>query len=75
MPEEVDQGISRRDLLKRGAALGGAVVWMTPLVQTVGMGPAFAETVSPGIVEDDCDDDDGDDCDDDGGEDDGGEED
>ena len=48
MPEEVDQGISRRDLLKRSAALGGAVVWVTPLVQVVGMGRAFAETPSPG---------------------------
>ena len=43
------------------------MVWMTPLVQMVGMGPAFAETVSPGIVEDDGDD--GDDGDDDGGDD------
>lgn len=41
-------GVSRRDLLKRGAALGGAIVWMTPVVQTVGMSPALAQTVSEG---------------------------
>ena len=43
-------GLSRRDLLKRGAALGGALVWVTPIVQVVGMRPAFAQTVSPGGV-------------------------
>ena len=47
MGEETGQGISRRDLLRRGAALGGAVVWMTPVVQTLGMGRAFAQTASP----------------------------
>jgi hypothetical protein len=47
MPENSSQGITRRDLLKRGAALGGAVVWVTPVVQTVGMGRAFATTASP----------------------------
>ena len=47
MGEETSQGISRRDLLRRGAALGGAVVWMTPVVQTLGMGRAFAQTASP----------------------------
>jgi len=45
--EETSQGISRRDLLRRGAALGGAVVWMTPVVQTRGMGRSFAQTASP----------------------------
>ena len=47
MPEETSRGISRRDLLKRGAVLGGAVVWVTPVVQTLGMGRAFAQTASP----------------------------
>ena len=42
-----DQGITRRDLLRRGAALGGAVVWTTPVVQTLGMGRAFAQSTSP----------------------------
>ena len=47
MAENENQGITRRDLLKRGAALGGAVVWATPVVQTLGMGRAFAQTASP----------------------------
>ena len=47
MAENQEQGISRRDLLKRGAALGGAVVWATPVVQTLGMGRAYAQTTSP----------------------------
>jgi hypothetical protein len=47
MAENESQGISRRDLLKRGAALGGAVMWATPVVQTLGMGRAFAQTASP----------------------------
>lgn len=47
MGEESSQGITRRDLLRRGAVLGGAVVWTTPVVQTLGMGRAFANTASP----------------------------
>lgn len=47
MGEELNQGISRRDLLRRGAVLGGAVIWTTPVVQTLGMGRAFAQTASP----------------------------
>ena len=47
MPSRPSQGITRRDLLKKGAALGGAVVWVTPIVQSVGMGRAFAQAPSP----------------------------
>ena len=47
MPENQGEGISRRDLLRKGAVLGGAVVWVTPAVQTLGMGRAFAQTASP----------------------------
>lgn len=47
MTDNESQGISRRDLLKKGAVLGGAVVWTTPVVQTMGMGRAFASTTSP----------------------------
>ena len=47
MASNPNQGITRRDLLKKGAALGGAVVWVTPIVQSVGMGRAFASTPSP----------------------------
>lgn len=47
MPPSPSQGITRRDLLKKGAVLGGAVVWVTPIVQSVGMGRAFAQVTSP----------------------------
>lgn len=39
--------ITRRELLKRGALAGGAVLWVTPVVQVVGMGRAYAKDVSP----------------------------
>lgn len=39
-------GLDRRDLIKRGAVVGGALVWSAPLVQTVAS-PALAAT-SPG---------------------------
>ncbi len=39
--------ITRRQLLKRGALLGGAVLWTTPLVQVVGMQRASAQVTSP----------------------------
>lgn len=41
-------GLTRREILKRGAALGGALAWGTPLVQVIGMSPAMAQTTSPG---------------------------
>jgi hypothetical protein len=44
MPEH---DVSRRDFLKRGALLGGALVWTTPVVQVVGMNPALAQVASP----------------------------
>lgn len=40
------QGLTRRELLKRGAALGGALAWATPAVQLVGMQRAMAAHVS-----------------------------
>ena len=43
-------GLTRRDALKRGAKLGGAVLWMTPVVQAVGMRPALAQGVSPPVA-------------------------
>jgi len=43
---ETTNQISRREILKRGAFVGGAVVWATPVVQTLGMGRAFAATPS-----------------------------
>ena len=47
MPENKGEGISRRDLLRKGAVLGGAVVWATPVVQTLSMGRAYAQIASP----------------------------
>lgn len=40
------QGLTRRELLKKGAALGGALVWAAPTVQIIGMQPAMAAHVS-----------------------------
>ena len=45
--DEQAGGITRRQALKRGALLGGALAWATPVVQVIGMRPAFAQTVSP----------------------------
>lgn len=42
-----EHDVSRRDFLKRGALLGGALVWTTPVVQAVGMTPALAQVASP----------------------------
>lgn len=39
--------ISRRELLKKGAVLGGSVLWMTPAVQAVSVSRAFAQETSP----------------------------
>ena len=39
--------VSRRELLKGGAVLGASVLWATPLVQVIGMSPAFAVPPSP----------------------------
>jgi hypothetical protein len=48
-PPTTDQeraGPNRRDVLRRGAILGGAMVWTVPVVQTFG-GAAFAATGTP----------------------------
>ncbi len=47
---ESSQGITRRDLLKRGAVVGGTVLWATPVVQTVGMARAYAAEPSDTCV-------------------------
>ena len=38
--------ITRRETLKRGAIVGGSVLWVTPAVQTLRMGSAHAAPVS-----------------------------
>ncbi len=38
--------VTRREILKRGAIVGGGVLWVTPVVQTLGMGRAYAAATS-----------------------------
>ena len=40
------RGLSRRDALKRGALVGGAVLWTVPAIQTITMTAAHAATPS-----------------------------
>ncbi len=42
--------ITRRELLKKGALVGGTALWVTPVVQVVGMSRAFAKETSPGCI-------------------------
>ena len=46
-PDEQPVGLTRRQALKKGAILGGALAWATPVVQVMGMKPAFAAVPSP----------------------------
>ena len=39
--QEQTPGLSRRSVIKRGAAVGGAVLWAAPVVQSIG-GTAWA---------------------------------
>jgi hypothetical protein len=41
-----EHDLDRREFLKRGA-IGGALVWATPVIQLVGMRPALAQVASP----------------------------
>ncbi len=45
--ERSSSGISRRDMLKRGAVVGGAA-FMVPAVQSISMSRASAQTTSGG---------------------------
>jgi hypothetical protein len=38
-------GMSRRDLFRRGAVLGGALVWVSPAIRSI-TSPAYAQTPS-----------------------------
>ncbi len=40
------RGVSRRDLLKRGAIVGVAAAWTVPIIEVVSMTPAHADTPS-----------------------------
>lgn len=51
MPDVDSTGLSRRDLIRRGAVIGGTLVWATPTIQTLAT-PAFAGTPGePGCPE------------------------
>ena len=45
---ETNSGITRRDVLKRGAVAGGAVLWAVPVVQVIGMSASHAAAASGG---------------------------
>ena len=49
-PESHAVGITRRQALKKGAIFGGALAWATPVVQVIGMKPAFAQVASEGAA-------------------------
>ena len=42
-----ESGISRKEFLKRGAVLGGSLIWAVPTIQAIGMSAAFANETSP----------------------------
>ncbi|MDQ3574429.1 MAG: hypothetical protein M3378_02810 [Actinomycetota bacterium] len=44
---EVSGGLTRREAMRRGVVAGGALLWVTPMVQTVGMSRAGAQQASP----------------------------
>ena len=41
-------GMSRRDLLRRGAIVGGTLLWVAPAIQSIGARAAWANGASPG---------------------------
>lgn len=43
---EGELGVSRRNMLRRGAVVGGALLWIAPAIQSVAA-PSYANTVSP----------------------------
>ncbi len=44
-----ESGVSRRDLLRRGAVVGGTLLWIAPAIQSISP-PAFAQQTSPPVV-------------------------
>jgi hypothetical protein len=41
-----DEGLTRREILRRGAGVGAAVIWAVPVVQSVGLTRALASQTS-----------------------------
>ena len=53
-PEVIPElGISRRNLLKRGAIAGGTLLWVAPVIKSL-TPPAFAGETSPNGGDDTC---------------------
>ncbi|MEX0698504.1 MAG: hypothetical protein WD354_02115, partial [Acidimicrobiia bacterium] len=49
MSEDQNQGLTRREMLRRGVVTGGAALaWASPVVTTIGLDRAFATVTSPG---------------------------
>lgn len=40
-------GLSRREAIKKGAIVGGAALWVSPVIQNVGISAASGQTTSP----------------------------
>jgi hypothetical protein len=46
-------GLSRRDLLRRGAIVGGTLLWVAPAIQSIAP-PAFGQEAGPGTPQHFC---------------------
>ena len=46
--EEQSAGLTRRDMLKRGAIAGSAAVWVMPAMEVLGVGRRYAQAASGG---------------------------
>jgi hypothetical protein len=46
---QTELGVSRRDLLRRGAIVGGALLWVAPVIQSISP-PAYATGIASGQV-------------------------
>ena len=44
---ESEVGLSRREMLRRSAIVGGALVWSVPVIQSIGMKAAAAQVAGP----------------------------
>ena len=44
-------GLTRREMIKKGAIFGGTLMWVTPVVQSVGVSRALAQTPSDECIE------------------------
>jgi hypothetical protein len=44
-------GVTRREMIKKGAIFGGTLMWATPVVQSVGVSRALAQTPSDECIE------------------------